>query len=52
VAGRYVVMMINNIKIWPGVMVFNLVFVPYNLRVLVSNFVAVLWGYLLSKWVR
>ncbi|CAN0482621.1 unnamed protein product [Laminaria digitata] len=45
-------MMVNNLKIWPWVSFVNFAFVPVNLRVLVSNVVAVFWGFLMSKWCR
>eukprot|EP00752_Nemacystus_decipiens_P018167 g16299.t1 len=52
VSSRYVTMIINNAKLWPGVGLLNFGLVPKNLRVLVTNFVAVFWGYLMSKWVK
>ncbi|CAM9928162.1 unnamed protein product [Ectocarpus sp. 4 AP-2014] len=52
IASRYSVMMVANCKVWPPVVFLNFAFVPPDLRVLVSNFVAVFWGYLLSKWCR
>ncbi|CAN0070718.1 unnamed protein product [Ectocarpus sp. 6 AP-2014] len=52
VTSRYVVMMMNNFRLWPWVSFVNFAFIPADLRVLVSNFVAVLWGYLMSKWCR
>lgn len=52
VRSRYVTMIINNAKLWPGVSLLNFGLVPKNLRVLVTNLVAVFWGYLMSKWVK
>ncbi|CAB1119563.1 unnamed protein product [Ectocarpus sp. CCAP 1310/34] len=52
IASRYSVMMVANCRVWPPVVFLNFAFVPPDLRVLVSNFVAVFWGYLLSKWCR
>lgn len=52
VTSRYVTMIVNNAKLWPGVGLLNFGLVPKNLRVLVTNFVAVFWGYLMSKWVK
>lgn len=45
-------MMMNNFRLWPWVSFVNFAFIPADLRVLVSNVVAVLWGYLMSKWCR
>ncbi|CAM9676039.1 unnamed protein product [Ectocarpus fasciculatus] len=52
ISSRYSVMMVANCRVWPPVVFLNFAFVPPDLRVLVSNFVAVFWGYLLSKWCR
>eukprot|EP00904_Undaria_pinnatifida_P006335 jgi/Undpi1/2831/HiC_scaffold_14.g06208.m1 len=52
VTSRFWTMMINNLKIWPWVGFVNFAFVPVNLRVLVSNVVAVFWGILMSKWCK
>lgn len=45
-------MIISNLKLWPVVGFLNFGLVPKDLRVLVTNFVAVFWGYLMSKWVK
>ncbi|CAN0409204.1 unnamed protein product [Pylaiella littoralis] len=52
VSSRYVTMIISNAKLWPWVSFFNFSFVPMNLRVLVTNCVAVFWDYLMSKWCK
>lgn len=47
---RFVTMMVSNWRVWPWVAFANFAFVPVELRVLVTNVVAVFWGFLMSRW--